>query len=438
MFVDREEELSFLQRLYESGRPQLVLLYGRRRVGKTWLVKRFLEGRRGLYFYAQRRPLADELARLAEALSAALGRYVKPQWDSIFAALRDAGRFVLVVDEFGYWLDEDPGVLSALQSGWDEYLGDSQVFLILLTSTHAVAERAVSYGGGLFGRKTAQIRLGPLAPPYTRHFLPKYDAPELAAAYAVSNGIPHYLALFDRDRELGENIAFLFSRWGPLYEEAENLLRHEVREPYVYFNIVRTIEEGATTYSEIADRAHISAQTLAKYLHVLEKLEVIRREVPVLGKARPIYVVSDLYMKFWIRFVYPQREWIELGNPPRLDLDGYMAAAYEEIIRRALPHLHKTGLIKRLGRCGRYWQKDVEVDIVCVEDGHITAVEVKWSDLGRDDVEEIIEDLRRKLGGREGDYYVAARRGPRDPRVLTAEDVFGKNYMPTTRRQTAV
>ena len=149
MFVDREEELSFLQRLYESGRPQLVLLYGRRRVGKTWLVKRFLEGRRGLYFYAQRRPLADELARLAEALSAALGRYVKPQWDSIFTALRDAGRFVLVVDEFGYWLDEDPGVLSALQSGWDEYLGDSQVFLILLTSTRSRRE------GGF-------IRRGPL------------------------------------------------------------------------------------------------------------------------------------------------------------------------------------------------------------------------------------------------------------------------------------
>jgi AAA+ ATPase superfamily predicted ATPase len=84
----------------------------------------------------------------------ALGRYVRPEWDSVFAALREAGRFVLAVNEFGYWLDEDPGVLSTLQRGWDEHLADSQVFLVLLTSAHAVADRALSYGGGLFGRRT--------------------------------------------------------------------------------------------------------------------------------------------------------------------------------------------------------------------------------------------------------------------------------------------
>jgi len=171
---------------------------------------------------------------------------------------------------------------------------------------------------------------------------------------------------------------------------------------------VRAMEEGAATYSEIADKARISPQTLAKYLHVLEKLEVVRREVPVLGKARPIYVVSDLYIKFWARFVHPQRDWIELGNTPRVDLNSYMASAYEEVVRRALPHLHKAGRAKRLGRCGRYWEKDVEVDIVCIEEGHITAVEVKWSDLDEGEVEEVLRDVRRKLG-REGDYYVAVR-----------------------------
>jgi len=425
MFVDREEELALLERLYESERPHLLLIYGRRRVGKTWLVKKFLEGKKGLYFYAQRRPLEEELVRLAEALSEVLRRYVKPRWESIFTALRDAGRFVLAVDEFGYWLDEDPGVLSTLQSGWDEHLSRSQIFLIMLTSTHAVVERTVSYGGGLFGRKTAQIKLGPLAPQYTKYFLPRYSPTELAVAYAVSSGIPHYLSLFDKNRSLEENLAFLFSRWGPLYEEAENLLRHEVREPHVYLNIVRAIEEGATTYSEIADKARINAQTLAKYLHLLEKLEVVRREVPVLGKARPIYVLSDLYIKFWIQFVYAQRERIELGNPPQMDIAKYMGTAYEEVVRRALPHLHRSGLVKRLGRCGRYWQKDVEIDIVCLDDGYVTAVEVKWSDLDQDDVEEIIKETKRKLGGREGDYYVAVRKGPRDPRVLTVDHIFG-------------
>jgi AAA+ ATPase superfamily predicted ATPase len=231
--------------------------------------------------------------------------------------------------------------------------------------------------------------------------------------------------LFNGGRGLEENLAFLFSRWGPLYEEAENLLRHEVREPHVYLNIVRAMEEGAATYSEIADKARINPQTLAKYLHVLEKLEVVRREVPVLGKARPIYVVSDLYIKFWVRFVYPQRDWIELGNAPRVDVNSYMASAYEEVVRRALPHLHKTGKVKRLGRCGRYWERDVEVDIVCIEEGHVTAVEVKWSDLDEGEVEAVIRDMRRKLG-REGDYYVAVRKGPKTPQVITVEDIFEK------------
>ncbi|AEA12356.1 archaeal ATPase, fused to C-terminal DUF234 domain protein [Thermoproteus uzoniensis 768-20] len=424
MFVDREEELALLERLYASGRPHLVLIYGRRRVGKTWLVKKFLEGKRGLYFYARRRPLRDELADLAEGLGRALGRYVRPDWDSIFAALRDAGRFVLAVDEFGYWLDEDPGTLSAIQRGWDEYLSDSGAFLVLLSSAVAVAERAVAYGGGLFGRATARMRLGPLEPRYAKSFLPAYSPRDLAAAYAVTNGIPYYLALFDRGKDLGGNLNALFSRWGPLYEEAENLLRYEAREPHIYLNIVRAIEEGASTYSEIADRARISPQTLAKYLHVLEKLEIVRREAPVLGKARPIYVVSDLYVKFWTRFVYPQRGWIELGNPPALDLDSYMGSAFEEIVRRALPRLHKSGVVKRLGRCGRYWSGDVEVDIVCVDGGRITAVEVKWSDLGEDDVERILEETKDKLGRREGDYYVAARSGPKDPRVITADQIF--------------
>jgi hypothetical protein len=130
-----------------------------------------------------------------------------------------------------------------------------------------------------------------------------------------------------------------------------------VGDPQVYLNIVKTMEEGAATYSEIADRARISPQTLAKYLHVLEKLEVVRREVPVLGWARPFYVVSDLYIKFWVRFVHPQRDWIELGNAPRVDENSYMALAYEEVVRRALPHLHKADKVKRLGRYGRYWER---------------------------------------------------------------------------------
>ncbi|MEZ0247681.1 MAG: ATP-binding protein, partial [Thermoproteus sp.] len=358
----------------------------------------------------------------AEAVGRSAGRYVRPTWDSIYEALAEAGRIVVAIDEFTYWVEEDESVLSELQRAWDERLSRSGVFLILLSSTVSLVEESISYGGGLYGRRTAQIKLGPLGPHHAKLFLP-YKAEDLAAAYAITNGVPHYLSLFDRGRPLEDNIKRLFSRWGPLYEEVENLLRYEVREPHMYLNIVRAIEEGATTYSEIADRAKIPTSTLGKYLHVLEKLNIVRREVPVMGKARPIYVVADLYVKFWIRYIYNKREAFELGETPSPDLDRYMASAYEEIVRRSLPRLFERGVVPHLGRCGRYWEKDVEVDIVCIGDGGLLAIEVKWADLDEREVEEELRELKRKLGNREWTYLIAARRAEGGS-VIQSRDIF--------------
>lgn len=423
MFIDREEELRFLEELWGRGGPQLVVIYGRRRVGKTWLVKKFLEGRPGLYFYALRQPLKIELERFAESVGRSLRRYVKADWDAVFEALAEGGRLAVAIDEFTHWVEADSSAMSILQRAWDEYLSKSEAFLILLSSTVSLVEASLSYGGGLFGRRTAQLKVDVLAPHYAKYFLP-YGAEELAVAYAVSNGVPHYLSLFRREKPLWENLQYLFSKWGPLHEEAENLLRYEVREPHVYLNIVRAIEEGATTYSEIADKSKIPSPTLAKYLHVLERLDVVKREQPVLAKGRPIYVVKDLYVKFWVRHVYRHREAAELGELPPPDVDKYMAQAYEEIVRRALPRLRQRGILPHLGRCGKYWHRDVEVDIVCVEGDKVAAVEVKWADVDSREAEELARETRRKLG-RDGTYVVAARRlKDRGGPAIDASDIF--------------
>ncbi|MEM1924502.1 MAG: ATP-binding protein [Pyrobaculum sp.] len=425
MFIDRERELGFLEELYREERAHLVVIYGRRRVGKTWLVRRFLEGKRGVYFHALRQPLEVELERLAEALSKALSKYVKADWDSVAEALAEAGKFVLAVDEFTYWVEEEPGVLASLQQLWDVVSARSPLFLILLSSTASLVEKSLSYGGGLFGRRTAQLRLGPFPPYVVKDLLP-YCAEDLAVAYAVTNGIPHYLSLFDPKAPLKRNLERLFSKWGPLYEEAENLLRFEVREPHVYLNIVRAIDEGATTYSEIAQRAHIPAQTLAKYLSVLERLEVVRREAPLWGRARPIYLISDLYIRFWIRAVYRNRELVELGGFVNIDIDRYMQGAYEEIVRRALPRLSERGLVRAAGICGRYWEGDVEIDLACLGDGEFAAFEIKWADLTVDDAERALRTLKKKSGYREGNYYVVARRalGEKTKWLLDLGDIF--------------
>jgi len=313
-FVDREEELEYLERLYREDRAQMVVLYGRRRIGKTELAKRFLEGKEGVYFHAMRQDLRLEAERLARVVSKALGTYVEPDLEEVFRSLAERGRVVVVIDEFTHWVEEDPRILTVLQRLWDEYLAQSRVFLLLVASAATLVERSFSYGSALHGRRTGQWRLGELEPRFVRDFLPGYGLEELVAVYGCAGGVPFYLSLFDPSRSLEDNINLLFfSKGGLLYEEAENLLRYELREPSTYFNIVRAIEEGATSYSEIADRAKVSVTSLPKYLHVLEKMGVVERVKPVLGKARPTYAVRDNYLRFWVRYVLPNKDRIELG-----------------------------------------------------------------------------------------------------------------------------
>ena len=433
-FVDREEELGYLESLYRRNKAQLIVIYGRRRIGKTALVKRFMENKKGVYFYAMKQPLELELERLAETVSRVLGRYVKPNFESVFAALSEAGKIVVIIDEFTYWIEEDPRVLSILQRIWDEYLSKSSVFLILVASTVTLVEKSFSYGSGLYGRRTGQWKLGPLEPFYIRHFLPNYDFEDLVRVYGCVGSIPYYLSLFDPKQSFEENVNRLFfNKGGVLYEEAENLLRYEVRDPYIYLNIVRAIEEGATTYSKISDRAKVNITNLSKYLHVLEKLDIVVREKPIMGKARPIYVIKDNYIRFWVRYVYPNKDKIEWGTFwfRKEQMNNYLPKVFEDLVRHSLKHLYRIGKIPILGRCGRYWEKEKEIDIVCIEDDKLLAIEVKWRNLKTSEAEEIIQELRRKLNNREAIYGVAAKtiKGEFDGIKIELKDLFKERKM---------
>ncbi|QOJ79000.1 ATP-binding protein [Infirmifilum lucidum] len=412
-FIDREEELEYLERLYREGRPHMVVLYGRRRIGKTELAKKFIEGKKSVYFHAVRQDLRLEAERLARVVSRALGTYVEPDFEEVFSRLAEQGRVVVVIDEFTHWVEEDPRILTVLQRVWDEYLAQSRVFLLLVASAATLVEKSFSYGSALYGRRTGQWKLGELEPRFVRDFLPNYSLEELVAVYGCVGGVPFYLSLFDPSRSLEENInALFFSKGGVLYEEAENLLRYELREPYTYFNIVRAIEEGATSYSEIADKARVSVTTLPKYLHVLEKMGVVERVKPVLGRARPVYAVRDNYLRFWVRYVLPNKDRVELGAYRfRLqEMWDYLPLVFEEMVRRSLKHLWRKGVLPFLGTCGKYWERDLEVDVLCLEGEKVLALEVKWAELDAGEARETVQELRRKLGYREGYYGVVAKK----------------------------
>ena len=411
-FIDRGKELEYLESLYRENKPHLIVIYGRRRIGKTELVKKFMENKKGIYFFALKQPLNLEEQRLAEIVSNAVNRYVKPDFDEIFKKIAEVGRFVVVIDEFTYWVEEDPRILSILQHAWDEYLSKSNVFLILVASAYTLVEKSFSYGSGLYGRRTGQWKLGQLEPRYIKEFLPKYTLEELVYVYGCAGGIPYYLSLFDPEIGFEENVNRLFfNKGGILYEEAENLLRYEVRDPYTYLNIVKAIEEGATTYSEIANKSKVSVTNLPKYLHVLEKLDILKREKPVLGRARPIYRIVDNYIRFWVRYVYPNKDKIEMGTYEfkKSYMENYIPKIYEEMVRNSLPYLQKKGKIPPINKCGRYWEKNIEVDILCQTRKGILAIEVKWRKLKEKEAKKIIEELKKKLNYREGIYGIAAK-----------------------------
>ncbi|MGQ4891592.1 MAG: ATP-binding protein [Candidatus Njordarchaeia archaeon] len=411
-FIDRYRELEYLEKLYHERKPQLIVIYGRRRIGKTELVKKFLEGKSGLYFFALKQPLKLELQRLSESLSRLLGEYVKPDFFQIFEKIASLDRFVFVIDEFTYWVEEDPRVLSLFQRAWDDYLSSSSVYLILVASAFTLVEKSFSYGSALYGRRTGQWKLGPLEPRFLREFLPNYSLEDLVYVYGVAGGIPYYLTLFNDRKSFEENVGELFfNKGGVLYEEAENLLRFEVRDPYTYFNIVRAIEEGATSYSEIANKSKVGVTNLPKYLHILEKLNILKREKPIMGKSRPIYRIIDNYIRFWVRYVYPNKDKVELGTYrfDRETMRNYIPHIFEDMVRDSLPYLYEKKIIPFIGKCGRYWSKKEEIDIVCIEKEKLLAIEVKWKKLNAEEANKIIEETKRKLGHREGHYGVAAK-----------------------------
>ncbi len=411
-FINRNEELEYLESLYKTSKPQLIVIYGRRRIGKTELVKKFLEGKKGIYFFALKQPFEIEVQRLAENTSSSLNIYVKPDIFKIFEKIAETGRYVVVIDEFTYWIEEDPRVLTILQRIWDEILSKSKVFLILVASTYSLIEKSFSYGSALYGRRTGQWKLGPIEPKYVKDFLPNYSLEDLVYVYSSVGGVPFYLSLFDASKTFEENINRLFfNKGGVLYEEAENLLRFEVREPYVYLNIVNAIESGATTYSEIANKAKVNITNIAKYLKTLEDMGIIKREKPVMGRQRPIYRVIDYYIRFWVRYVLPNKDKIEFGTfkfEKKL-LSNYIPNAFEDLVRDSIKHLYTKKKIPIAGRCSRYWEKEKEIDLVCLEGDKILALEVKWKTLKENEANKIIYNLKKKLDFREGYYGIVAK-----------------------------
>lgn len=445
MFIDRERELAMLEERCRSGQAELFVLYGRRRVGKTELLRAFCQEKPHVFFVAD---LGSEAVLLA-AFSRTIGEQLLgpnvplafSTWDAAFEYLAIAARserLIVVVDEFGYLAQANPAFPSILQRLWDTRLKDTHILLVVCGSYVSLMEREVlAYRAPMYGRRTGQYLLLPLDFSKAALFFPSYNPDDLVSTYAVLGGTPAYLRQFDDRRSLVENIRDqILTPQTYLYDEPRFLLLQEVREPRVYFAILEAMAWGNTRPNEIAQAAGLGGgATVMPYIKMLMDLRLVERRVPATERhphksRKGIYRISDPFFRFWFRFVYPQRSALEEGRADQIlaqrvvsQLDKFIADAFEEICRQ---HIWRLDLPFIPERVGAWWSTRGEIDVIAISDQAraVLAGECKWSTkpIGID----ILEDLQRKtqLLRQEGNwdhvYYALFSRAGFTPTLLEA------------------
>lgn len=421
MFIDRKAELDQLSNLYGSQKAELFVLYGRRRVGKTELLRGFCGGKPHIFFIATLSSDSEQLATFSQQIwgfdhSETLPDFSFPSWEAAFRTLADLpGRPVVVLDEFTYLISGNKAIPSILQKVWDEKLKNTQVMLILCGSYIGMMETEVlGYQAPLYGRRTGSTLLRPLDLPASALFYPKYSSEERFLAWAVVGGMPYYLTTFTDGQKLLANIRqhILDAHSGSLYSEPRLLLMEELREPRNYFSLLRAIAQGNTRLNEIAQASGVgSSQTVARYLDILQQMRLITRRVPATvsqpeKSKRGLYQIDDHFLRFWFRYVHPNQGSLDLGLADSIltervqpDLDHFAANAFEEAAREFVAARARAGKWSFLPeRIGSWWSRTAELDVLALNQAAKTALvgKCKWSinPVGTN----VLEDLKRKAG----------------------------------------
>jgi len=412
LFVDREQELKVLEDAVRSRKSELVIVYGRRRVGKTYLLREFQRVFGGVYLsvnYSDRSMVLQDLSRqLREELGVELGTYDSFR-EFYRAALAFAERLrgapILLIDEAQRLAGT--GGLSELQHLWDSELSGGKCLIVLSGSGVGMVERALlSYESPIYGRATRVLRLTPFSYRVARVFMRRWSLKDRVRGYAVFGGMPAYLALIDDGKLLGENILkSILNPTSIMHHDPHYLLAMETREPQRYLGVMEAIARGRRRAGEIASYLGLPVNVVSKYLYVLENaLGLVTKEYPLgmEGKKRyGLYDITDNYFRFWLREIYPR-----LGDPllstehhlrkVMSRIDDYASRAWEQVAREHMSILLQEGKVSYT-KAGRWWYKGEEIDLVAINEEEKTAyfVECKWS--GKAHVRKCLEKLREKV-----------------------------------------
>jgi len=411
MFIGRDRELATLNNLYNESSFQMVVIYGRRRVGKTTLISEFISDKPSVFFTAQE---VNDVLNLRQFSKKVYAFFGLPEstgafegWNNAFDFIADRAKerqFILAFDEFPYAASANRSLKSILQISIDHSFVNTGLFLILCGSQVGFMENEVlGYKSPLFGRRTAQIKLEGFDYRDAGKIVNSFNAHDKIKLYACVGGIPHYLSQVKATGNFEDNIKRLyFDKSGYLYNEPTMLLQQELREPAMYNSIITSIAGGASRLNEIATKVNEDSPKVNKYLQTLVNLQIINKMYPFgdnpKNSRRGIYRIADNCYGFWYRFVFPYIPEIESGGGDIIAdalLNGDILSSFignppfETICLQYLRRMNAAKLLPITATSfGSWWGTDpvekrqADVDVIAANrlTGQIILGECKWKE----------------------------------------------------------
>jgi len=418
-FIGRNRELALLESQYTSDSGSFIPVYGRRRIGKTALLRTFCTDHPTIFHVGKevpdQRQRKDFLIQAARVLDEPLlAEIAPPDWKELLTMISERWkgrqRLIIVMDEFQWTAAASPALPSTLQELWDaRWEADQRVMLVLCGSYVGFMEREVlGARSPLFGRRTAQIHLKPFGFREARRFQSAYSLTDAARVYFICGGVPAYLQTFRPDRSVEQNLQeSVLDDFAPLFREADFLLREELREVQNYHAILEVLAEGSLPQREIGVRTTVPAGSVSYYLTQLESLGYISKRYP-LSDRRPAarvmrHELADPLLRFWFRHVFPNMSYLSASGVERTftrriepRLPAYFGSCFESLCREALPLLYEAEGVTAGFEVGQYWSNEVQIDVVGRRDDNYTDLgECKW---GAVKPAAVVRELETKVG----------------------------------------
>ncbi len=417
MFIDRESEIIFLEETYKNKRNSLILLFGRRRIGKTFLIKEFLKNKKSIYFMAtqeEKKELIKKFSmKIAEFYDDSI-TYNNPlkDWDSLFLyIIQRSGeeKIVIAIDEITYIIEKDKSFLSIFQKFYDEHFINKNIMFIISGSLiNVVYNDILSYSSPLYGRRTGNIKIEEFDFKSVYKYL-NVNIDNAIKIYALTGGIPYYLSLIDKNKDL---VYQFISKNNIFYNDALFILREELKGPEKYFTILKLIASGKNKINEISNTMNYNSNELSPYIDKLISMDIIEKEYPLLNKKRGsfIYRIKSNYFNFYFKYIFENQSYIENNEYDYVkflinkNINEYISSIFEGISIQFIKEYSEKILNSKIVSIGKWWGNNKnkqkgkgieEIDIMGIDNQNNNIYcEVKYrnSKVGLD----IFENLKRK------------------------------------------